>query len=187
MKYTEVTCKRDSGLHLQNLNDVVITSIGLNECGTSLKLLNFGQNVSTSVLIENSMNIAINGVSINNSKGSGLVMLDNKGTITITNSTFGKCSGKQLTSEEFRTGGVHIAFSSCGWKVFELLDDRNLTCINQVTIEDTSLTISGSKFTDNNAEKLEVRGGGLSIFLHRNSTRNKIEISNCVFHNNAAK
>ena len=184
VNHTEVTCKRDSGLHLRNLIDVVLTSIALNECGTSLKLQSFGQNVSTSVLIENSTNITLDRVSIHNSNGSGLVMLDNKGTITITNSTFTKCF---LKSKEFHVGGVHISFSSCGWKVFELLDDRNLTCMNRVVIEDTYLTISGSRFTDNNIEKLKIRGGGLSIFLHSNSTRNKIAISNCVFHNNAAK
>ena len=189
-----VICKQKSGIHLLNLVDVIIESVSLDNCGTAIRSQSFGENVIASMLIENSTNVALDQVSIHNSIGSGLLMLDNKGKISITDSIFRNSSGEKLQPKLFRVGGVHIAYSSCGWKIFNLLDKRNLHCENENrsrAIEDTLLTITGSHFIDNNSdrnkiEKTIVRGGGLSIFLLHNSSRNTIRISNCFFNNNVA-
>lgn len=86
------------------------------------------------------------------------------------------------------TGGMYIELSFCSWSNYKKGGKRlQILCEKAVNTKESTLTIYGCDFNENNERHGDiVRGGGLSVFISGGSSRNEVRVESCNFSNNAA-
>ena len=201
---TKIECQKiNAGIHMINcMNELVIQGISLTSCGS---IFNDSQkdHFMSSIFITMCQDVTIENVTVSESRGNGLTMFDNGGTVTIHNCTFkdNRPSNSTSLTQNFEAGGsgLHIVLSYCHPR--KLNDDNscsesgmvnhsvyNITKCNFIDNVADSTLVNGSVF--NNQHELIAegfnRGGGLSIVIDMNSKDNKILVVDSNFANNLA-
>jgi len=189
------------GIHINRVENLKVTDITLRECGGIFKVYST-DNTSThavyfasSIFIENSFNVTLEYVMILESKGTGLTMINNGGTIEVRNCTFE--NNHPVSSGDVLPGGVglHIEVSFCKFRPYFKLDE----CKDSTTvIKHSEYAIINCRFFNNtggkvNNSSLNVfsysgwgRGGGMSVVVNDKSSGNRISTVECNFTQNSA-
>ncbi len=183
---TKIICKGSSGFHLRNVSDVSVLFIEFLECGTAFVVPNDSiYTVFATMLVENSLNVILTTVLFTSSNGSGLVMLNIAGNSKLTTCTFtNNTDVLSGSNSSIQTAALYIELSFCTWSNARTIGRKRKPCDAPATIRDSTLLISDCKFIGN--KKRKAYGGGLSIFVFRNSIGNKISIERCLFTKNIA-
>lgn len=194
---SKITCLQASnstGFYFENVTGLSIINVTIEGCG-SLQVSsanvpgNSNQQMWCAIYVVNSANLIITSVTIGNNKGTGLVLYDTKGMISITDSLF-------------KDNGVPEAYGTYpggGGLTIEIRYYNHSECL----INDTTYVIEDCRFIGNTAQENEPsisgymyyynevyqghgRGGGLSIVMRGTTRNNKAYVTNCEFINNTA-
>ena len=201
---TVITCNSNSGLAFINMNDITIANLTLKECGAWMNsTTQNGTNNDTlrfrcGVYFLDCNNVTIYDVIVTDGPGTGVMIYDTLGTVTIANSQF--IHNRVPTDDVNQVpggGGVYIEFSHCK------PNTTNFTACSPSVQANANYTIINSTFTDNNGSTIEEettkytfstesghqqfgRGGAMSVYFKGLSENNTINIINChIAHNQA--
>ena len=189
-------CTFDAGFHFRDIQDLHIAHLKLSKCGLVQHhdSVSHSQNSVTfefyaTLYVVHCYNVLVNNVTISNGRGSGLVLLNTHGDVTIINSTFennGLVGGYLQGS-----GGLHIEL---GNHVADPSQIENQTLGKYI--------IQGCYFNKNNASSQFTskakatfngslnssmgKGGGLFISICDNNNHHQVKISDCMFNQNSA-
>ncbi len=197
---TVIHCKTsDSGIHITQVSNLTIRDVCIKQCGTLFNALS--NNIhhlyfASSVYIYNSSNITINSVIISSSKGSGLLMINNKGAITINNCNF-EGSSPRTGDDVLENGvGLHIELSFCGQKryhqhcnesQYDDVQKSSYTIMNSSFFNNDGTGANAREFTDNSPSAWG-NGGGIAIAVSDYSYQIGIIIVRCnITHNRATR
>ena len=174
-----IHCKESVvGFLLYHIHEVNISNVTLFGCGRAAKNSQ-GTEFKAAVFINGSSMITLNDITIKNSSGVGLALLDSTKTVLISNSHFTHNTMVEEHPKLPGGGGVYI----------EQQQTRNV-----------SIRITNCHFTANNAstgsnfsvERMPVgkdnyfgRGGGLNVNL-KGAKGVQLSVDECVFENNTA-
>ena len=201
--FSKIICDNtDSGLKFSQIGTLVLNNIAILHCGveylsTSLNTTSGDTFVSfrSSVYIENSADINIINITIANSDGTGMAIIDTNGIILIENSRF---EGNSVQSKDIAGGGgVYIEFSCPD------AQDTCNTSDNDPLTSNSYYMIKNCTFSNNNASAVDEesvsyyrpsgntfqglgRGGGLCVHFRGHAENNTIDIHNCTFIDNSA-
>ena len=119
-KFTSIQCVESAGLKFNLVNGLSLIRLSFNNCalvnGLSLIRLSFNNcafdsmqipSVFVGIYILNSQHITINGLAISNSSGTGMIIADSYGAISVSNSQFQNNKANVTRSG----GGMYIDFS----------------------------------------------------------------------------
>lgn len=183
-----IKCNRstNSGFAFRNVTNIEIKSLTL--IGSGLDSHYFLAKESdmlkmSSVLITNSCNVDINGVTIKQSQGFGLSMFNVGGEVTIERSTFGN---NQIPKERLNGGSglyIEISRSMCpnrniGGSVYKI--SHCTFEMNNASNYPTVSNLDENSFFNSISKDFQSlgRGGGISITISGNTTNNSIKILN---------
>ena len=150
---------------------------------------------SGAVYIENSADINIINITIANSDGTGMAIIDTNGNIFIENSTF---EGNGVQSKDIAGGGgVYIEFSCpAAQDTCNTSDNDPLTSNSYYMIKNCTFSNNIASAVDEESERYYRpsgntfqglgRGGGLCVHFRGHAENNTIDIHNCTFINNSA-
>ena len=209
---TKVVCEKDyaTGIHINGVNRLTLQGISLTSCGSIFNdshqhdEMGMIVNFMSSIFIAKCQNITIiiENVVVSESKGNGLTMFDNGGSVTIHNCSFTDNKPNNLSSNHtFKAcgSGLHIVLSYC--------QPRNLTDMHNcsesgMVISHSVYSITKCNFTSNSAGSIATlvngyshnkllaegfnRGGGLSIVIDMHSKENTVLVVDSNFANNKA-
>ena len=201
--FSKIICDNaDSGLKFSQIGTLVLKNIAILHCGveylsTSLNTTSGDTFVSfrSSVYIENSADINIINITIANSDGTGMAIIDTNGNIFIESSTF---EGNSVQNKDIAGGGgVYIEFScpdaqdTCNTSDNDPLTSnsyytiKNCTFSNNIVSAVDEESVSYYRPSGNTFQGLG-RGGGLCVHFRGHAENNTIDIHNCTFINNSA-
>jgi hypothetical protein len=178
------SAKYDQSCGIAFVNCQNVTLMNLNVIGCSMNYsIHDGINYRSALLVNESVNLLVESVGVRQSIGSGLLLLNNAGNITIVKSIF---SNNMHPANDHAYGGAGLYISII------LCDFINETCTLYQTIP-TKYIINSSKFT-NNTLKLPNNmlywplsyGSGLGILLYWGAYNNIYQIYNSIFTDNKA-
>ena len=201
---TVITCDSNTGLAFINMHNITIANLTLKECGawrnstTRNGTNNFTFMFQCGVYFLDCSDVIMYDVIVIDGPGTGVMMYDTLGTVTIANSQF--IHNRVPTDDVNKVpggGGVYIEFSYCKPNTTDFD-----TCSPSVQAN-ANYTIINSNFTDNNSTTVERnlttfiftvgsshqqfgRGGALSVFFKGSSENNTINIIDCHLENNQA-
>ena len=204
---TEVRCGNapNSGIWIREVTNLNIKNLTLLGCGvvynktTKKNIIYYFRSAAN---IENCTNVTLEALVISGSCGTGLIMLDNDGTVHINNSRFEKNSlnnGKLSIDTISGGSGLHIEFSKCDCRPFN--KSYINYCANEIgkNVSNSNYYIINSYFEENNklgCQKSNLReaklitgfagGGGMALLIGGHSKGNKFYIQGCIFSNNRA-
>ena len=191
-----------SGLQFSEVTDLFLNNINLLGCGgifnSTFKLseeVDTPLPIRAAIYIINCTNMQIKNIEIENSRGTGMVLIDCTGQVNILGSNFSNNSIENIKNES-GGGGLYIEFSECspGWvdscNTFDnsfnsdavYLISNCQFCNNTRTIEISNLENSTSLRRDRNGHG----GGGMSLWIRGSSQNNSVKIENCLFFGNKA-
>lgn len=178
-----VTCYGQSaGIHFRNVRYIQFQNMILNNCGSVHNPYNNPYQFSSCIFIENGSSISLRSVSILNSQGSGMVVLQSYALINITDCYFKNGSAKTNTS--CGGGGMYLELACYPTKG-----------ASQCTRSKMTLNITNTQFEANHAGVVNrigsncynfESGGGASFLLKGSANNNVITIQNCTFMSNNA-
>ena len=201
---TVITCDSNAGLAFINMHKITIANLTLKECGawrnstTQNGTENFTLKFWCGVYFLDCSDVIMYDVIVTDGPGTGVMMYDTLGTVTIANSQFIRNRVPTDDVDEVPGGGgVYIEFSYCKPNT----TDFN-TCSPSVQANATYV-IDNCIFTDNNGTAIDQnttnfippigpvhqqfgRGGGLSVHFKGNATNNTISISDSIVKGNGA-
>ena len=206
-----IKCDPFSGLAFLNSNNIILSHIQFVECGAvqnstsrdivgrSMKILQ----INVSLYFFNCSNIELYRVEvINSSQATGVVMYDNDGIVSITESNF---VNNKVSKDGWHIGGGALAIeftyckpghNSCNDSNYDPRYKKNKNAIYSIT----SCTFShnqaygqgvinyASKFTlaSNSSHQAVGRGGAISVYIKGDATNNSIYVTGSHFFNNMA-
>ena len=201
---TMITCDSNAGLAFTNMQNITIANLTLKECGawrnstTKNDTNNFTYKFRCSLYFLNCSEVTIYDVIVTDSQGTGVMMYDVLGTVTIEQSQF-KCNRVPIADKDTTPGGggVYIEFTYC------LPNTTNFTACTPTSQSDATYIINNCTFTNNTGTAVKEtttkyifpigamhqqfgRGGGLSMHFKGNATNNNITITNCIIGDNMA-
>ena len=197
-----ISCGPGAGLAFRNVSEIKLQDVAFFGCGAEQvsTSVNFTAN-SSALTFQAALyfllceSITISGVSVSNSNGTGLSIVDTGGNNIIENSIFVNNTSSELPGG----GGVYIEFSNC--------IPGNETCMSsnvpQEYVSNANYTITDCRFVQNNATTGSFqpahnlyshgqnnfafgRGGGLSVFFKGSAMSNYITITSSWFKENGA-
>ena len=201
---TVITCDSNAGLAFINIRNITIANLTLKECGawrnstTQNGTENYTLKFRCGVYFLDCSDIILYDVIITDGPGTGVMMYDTLGTVTIANSQL--IHNRVPTDDVGKVpggGGVYIEFSYCKPNTTDFD-----TCSPSVQAN-ANYTIINSTFTGNYGTTVKQettkfispiqgdhqqfgRGGAISIHLKGFSENNTINIINChIAHNQA--
>lgn len=183
--YSTVHCVNDNvGLILRKTQNISISNILISGCGTAVTIdqaWNVGD-FRVAIYIDYSNEVYFNNVTIENSNGIGLTLIDND-FIHINNSVFRNNSvsnnGKNITRYNV-SGGIHIVQFQVHSATIQLTWCRFIKN-GAFASKEKIFPLQQNK----EAQVLFGMGGGLSINL--NTSSNCLSVSACLFANNSAR
>ncbi len=206
---TEIYCAHkvveNAGIKICSVSNLIVKDLTLIGCGMDHDIASHDLVVyyfRSAMSIQNCTNVTIQAISILDSSGSGLIMLDNGGHVTIENSEFKRSMlPPKLRNNAVLSGGsgLHIKLSYCG------LRPKSEAFINYCHGRKNTRQILASKyyisnciFSENvnsnpNSTKVYAQyytgfgvGGGMAVIVGDDSEDNYLVINNCKFYNNNA-
>ena len=169
-----------SNFTLSNLIFHQCGSLQVNRRGYIYKRLYF----RSAVFLDKSSNIFIYNISINNSNGAGLVMLNASGRVEVNDSSFFH-NGALKIYQHFRDPGNHTHYICGGGGI-------HLSLLENIT--ESVYIIKNCNFNGNFKYTLPSKvipgmgnGGGLQLRFDYNTTNTTSHIINCTFYNNSAQ
>ena len=201
---TVITCDNNAGLAFINMHDIIIANLTLKECGawrnstTQNGTENYTLKFRCGVYFLDCSDVIMYDVIVTDGPGTGVMMYDTLGTVTIANSQF--IRNRVPTDDVGKIpggGGVYIEFSYCKPNTTDFS-----TC-NPSVQANANYTIINSTFTDNYGTTVKQettkfispikgdhqqfgRGGGISVHLKGFSENNTINIISCHITRNQA-
>ena len=201
---TVITCDSNAGLAFINMSNITIANLTLKECGawrnstTQNGTENFTLKFRCGLYFLDCSDVTLYDVIVTDSPGTGVMMYDTLGTVTIANSRFIR---NRVPTDDIDNipggGGVYIEFSYCK------PNTTNFTACSPAVQANANYTIINSTFTYNNGTtvKQEItsyissiggshqqfgRGGGISVFFKGLCENNTINVIDChIAHNEA--
>ena len=185
---TVIHCQKpNSGIRISQVSGLTLRDVTIRECGATFSNFNDNLHFSSSVYIENCSNIIVNSVTISGSKGSGILLINNKGIIRISNCKFENSSYR--AKNIFVGVGLHIETCFCEDNIKQKCCE--LLCTN---FRNSAYEITNCSFCNNDGiidQDFDLstagwgRGGGLSIGVN-NTDQIKIVLSRCTIAHNKA-
>ena len=203
---TVIMCDSNAGLAFINMNDITIANLTLKECGalrnstTRNGTEDYTLKFHCGLYFLNCSDVTMYDVIVTDSPGTGVMMYDTLGTVTIANSHFMHNrvpNNTNIVGSVPGGGGVYIEFTYCLPNTTDFDNCRPAQQGNAIYL------INNCTFLDNNATTVEEnttkyiltigsdhqqfgRGGGLSVIFKGNVTNNTFIIANCTTKNNMA-
>ena len=201
---TVITCDSNAGLAFINMNNITIANLTLKECGawrnstTQNGTNDFTFKFRCGLYFLDCSDVTMYDVIVTDGPGTGVMMYDTLGTVTIANSQF--IRNRVSTADVNQVpggGGVYIEFSYCK------PNTTNFTACNPSPQANANYTIINSTFAYNfgTTVREEItkficvieenhqqfgRGGAISIHIKGVSVNNTINVINCRMKNNQA-
>ena len=201
---TVIMCDSNAGLAFTNMHNITIANLTLKECGawrnstTQNDTENYTLKFRCGVYFLNCSDIIMYDVIVTDGPGTGVMMYDTLGTVTIANSQFIR---NRVPIDDVDKvpggGGVYIEFSYCKPNTTDFGACRPSVQANAI------YTIINSTFTDNYGTTVRQnitayisavagshqqfgRGGAISVYFKGFSQNNTIHVINChIAHNRA--
>ena len=198
---TTIVCNRsqDSGLRFWNSTNIVFDSITLLTCGaqynsTSRNFVNPSSNVTSwsAIFLLQCYNVTLRNVTVTQSEGTGLVMVNCGGTICINESHFVQNS---INENIMTPGGGGVSIELVG-KSTTLEDSSTVGEYSNTLYYITNCNFSGNiastgKFYTTHIVSTSYftygQGGGVSVHFGSDSLSNRVEIRGCHFGDNKAQ
>ena len=201
---TVITCDSNAGLVFINMNDITIANLTLKKCGawrnstTQNGTNDFTFKFQCGVYFLDCSDVTMYDVIVTDGPGTGVMMYDTLGTVTIANSQF---MHNRVSTDNVKQvpggGGVYIEFSYCK------PNTTNFTACSPSVQANANYTIINSTFTDNNGTTVKQettkfispvngshqqfgRGGAILVHFKGFSVNNTINIINCCMKSNQA-
>ena len=201
---TVITCDSNAGLAFINMNDITIANLTLKECGawrnsTTQKCTNdYTLKFRCGLYFLYCSDVTMYDVIVTDSPGTGVMMYDTLGTVTIANSQF--IRNRVPTADVDQVpggGGVYIEFAYCK------PNTTNFTTCSPSVQTNANYTIINSNFTDNNGSTNEQeatnfislfrenrlqfgQGGAVLVRFKGCAENNTINVIDCCMKNNQA-
>ena len=179
--YTEIRCQgRETGFQFFNVSNFRLSRFLLIHCGNSATDTMYW---SSGVWFHYSENVTLTNITVRNSRGRGVILVDTIGYIEISDSTF-----ENNVQSYYYGGGVYIKFSM----IYNQIDKYSKIVFLNDNFKSNSINNSKS-IIDNNSlhksDKHHAQGGGLGILFEDDSgyTKKIIVIAECNFTSNKAK
>ena len=165
-----------TGLQFINVNTVEIENVILDQCSFSNTNDHFEVNFSSSIYISGCTTVSITNVTVQNTVGVGLALIENKYIFSITNSTF----MNNRPGNTSAGGGVFIKSSTI---------ENGSFIIKNCTFTNNSAKNDSNKFGKSNSDDVIdfVRGGGMNVYFRGETHHVNLTIFNCTFNNNCAR
>ena len=200
-----ITCRRSSvGIHFDGIKTLVLRDVEFQACGAVFNASQIHDMVEfrSSVYITKSTDITIARVTVTGSRGNGISLFDNNGTVEVLNCTFQRNQASESDADDHTRpdgSGLHIVLSYCGRR---FLHGRQKKCVSELgqDISSSHYRIENCTFYQNIANNTHIdtsevkpgvieegfgRGGGLCVVVDNNSSLNAIEIIGCNFIENS--
>ena len=201
---TVITCDDNAGLAFINAHNITVANLTLKECGawrnstTRNDTNNFTYKFRCSLYFLNCSDVTIYDVIVTDSPGTGVMMYDVLGTVSIEQSQFIRNRVPISCQDDIPGGGgVYIEFTYC------LPSTTNFSTCVPTNHSDANYTIDNCRFINNTGTTIKDpttkyifpigschqqfgRGGGLSMHFKGNATNNSIMITNCTIEDNMA-
>ena len=201
---TLIACNSSAGLAFINTYNITIANLTLKKCGawrnstTQNVTYNFTYIFRCGLYFLNCSDVTIYDIILTDGRGTGVMMYDVLGTVTIAGSQF--LHNRVPTTDRKDTpggGGLYIEFTYC------LPDTTNFNACTPINQTNAAYFINNCKFINNIGTTINTattkyifpigsshqqfgRGGGLSIYLKGNAINNSIIITNCTINDNMA-
>ena len=166
---TRILCITEfSGLYFSSSSSVVLRHFAMENCSG-----NFPNGIRGGLMLVSCVDISIQNISVKQSCGLGVAMVNNHGSIVIEDSIFNSngcedncnCSGGS-------GGGMHV--------------NTTAESLTQYTIKNCKFNKNSANPDDNTWYALSNHGGGLSVNLLERASQNYFRIINCNFNTNKA-
>ena len=201
---TVITCDSNAGLAFINMDNITIANLTLKECGawrnstTQNGTENYTLMFRCGIYFLDCHDVVIYDVIVTDGPGTGVMMYDTVGTVTIVNSQFIRNRVPENNVDDIPGGGgVYIEFSYCK------PNTTNFTACSPSVQANASYVIHNCTFIDNNGTAIKQnttnfippigqihqqfgRGGGLSVHFKGNATNNTVNLTNCFVKGNGA-
>ena len=201
---TVITCDSNAGLAFINMNNITIANLTLKECGawrnstTQNETNNFTFRFHCGLYFLDCSDVTMYDVIVTDGPGTGVMMYDTLGTVTIANSQFIR---NRVPTDDVNQvpggGGVYIEFSYCK------PNTTDFTACSPSVQANANYTIINSTFAGNNGTTVREettkficvieenhqqfgRGGAISVHFKGVSVNNTINVINCSMVNNQA-
>ena len=165
-KATVIECSNNTGMTFKNITNLCLKNLQIRNC--------YDQEFNGSIYIADCTNITIKNITIENSRGTGLVLENNKGDVVVENCTF---QNNGHTSETYHS---KYSFADSTHNTLLILKGGGGLRILVGNVNDSSISIQKCMFLNNTA----FSGGGMLIFVHSVANRNNIFVHNSHFSGN---
>ncbi|XP_065890677.1 uncharacterized protein [Dysidea avara] len=201
---TIITCDGDAGLAFINVHNITIANLTLVGCGawrnstTRNGTYNHTLIFQCGIYFLDCSDVTMYDIILRDGPGTGVMMYDTIGIVTITNSHFLNNKVPSSKVEEFPGGGgVYIEFSYCK------PDTTDFTACDPAVVANAHYSIHNCTFVENIGTSIRQkttnyiapigsihqqfgRGGAVSIYHKGNATNNTIMITDSLMLNNRA-
>ena len=201
---TVIMCDSNAGLAFINMSNITIVNLTLKECGawrnstTQNGTENFTFKFRCGLYFLDCSDVIMYDVIVTDSPGTGVMMYDTLGTVTIANSQFIR---NRVPTDYVESvpggGGVYIEFSHCKPNTI------NFTACSPAVLANANYTIINSTYTYNNGTTVKQestsyissvegshqqfgRGGAISVFFKGLCENNTINVIDCHIEHNEA-
>ena len=201
---TVITCDSNAGLAFINMNDITIANLTLKECGawrnstTQNGTNDYTFKFQCGVYFLDCSDVTMYDVIVTDGPGTGVMMYDTLGTVTIASSQF--IRNRVPTDDVDQVpggGGVYIEFAYCK------PNTTDFTSCSPSVQANAQYTIINSTFAYNYGTTVKQeatryiapfgsshqqfgRGGAISVYFKGFSTNNTINVTDCYIANNHA-
>lgn len=168
-----LNCSYDGGLLFEDVSNLTLSQMQLVNCDAAYSShVGSAFNYTASIFIINSTLVNITELDVANNKDTGLLILNTKGEVEVSESYFYKCKRTGFESES--SVGIHLEFNN-----EKLQPHSYFKFINCHFGYKNPNSIMYQQCGSDTARQ----GGGMVVVLGKNSTNNTIYIQNTVFRN----
>ena len=178
-----ISCRNsaDSGLAFVNVDQLILSNVTIMNCGTWAGGMKLNTTLGRSaILIAGCTGVTVTHIHVRSSMGSGLLLLDAIGNVTIKHSMF---SHNVVNASHYACAGLHLELSQVANSSYHI--EQCVFANNSVLSEAEATECREGGGNPKYGNEIE-SSGGLVIFLRKNSTKNKIIVCNSAFRSNTA-
>ena len=179
---SELDCPQNCstcGLAFFHCRLVALRNVAITGCGTAG---HFGRGLpySSAVILHNCSDVSLVNITVQDSRGYGVVLFNSAGEVTVSHSYF--------LSSAMPSG--HEVLGGAGMRIVVSLCDILASSCNKIQQQPANYSITHSVFKDSNVTRIFVKpwsiinGGGLGILLWWRAHKNTFTITNSIFAGN---
>ena len=188
-----VSCLGQAGIEISEVETVVLSNLGFLNCGLSTVSTHTENLKLAAVAIYNSTNLTVTNCTFTDSTGTGLLVVDTRGPVSVSGSVF-----KNKNLGEYSTNGLSIQITNDD--AFSMIQEFSVTdCLfegnhhngsentlrNNIGLQYPMSESYGYMYTNNNLSTVsDGNGGGLTIKIENPNSHVIIMIANCQFNDN---